>query len=415
VTGGGISIRGGTAGLFVLNSTISSNTASGAGGGIVFSGAVGSDGFTIRNSTISGNTAGGGGGGLYINSLEFFPPATASVQNSTITNNVATSTTVGGGGIGEAMPNPAILGPAAIFSPTIALQSTIVSGNSNPSGPDIGGSFFASGEAPTVDAGFSAIGSAKGFKLTTKSGNNLPFGTDLRLGPLAYNGGPTQTHALLAGSPAIVAGANPAGLVTDQRGAGFPRVVGAAADIGAYEVPPVIVTSVAVNAGQANLVQRSMVTSLTVTFANSVTFSGAPENAFRLARTSPGGPLGDVTLSVALSGSTATQTIAKLSFSGPLTEGPAGAPSLIDGDYTLTVLSSQINGGVVVGVRTATLFRLFGDVNGDRAVNGLDLAVFRTAFGGSGNYVSYLDVNGDGIINGLDLAVFRARFGTSLP
>jgi len=56
-----------------------------------------------------------------------------------------------------------------------------------------------------------------------------------QLGALAFNGGPTRTRALQAGSPAINAGSNPLGLTTDQRGTGFPRVVGAAADMGAYE------------------------------------------------------------------------------------------------------------------------------------------------------------------------------------
>ena len=60
-------------------------------------------------------------------------------------------------------------------------------------------------------------------------------GPDPLLGPLAYNGGTTRTHALLAGSPAINAGSNPLALTTDQRGAGFPRVVGGATDMGAYE------------------------------------------------------------------------------------------------------------------------------------------------------------------------------------
>jgi hypothetical protein len=55
------------------------------------------------------------------------------------------------------------------------------------------------------------------------------------LQPLADNGGPTHTHALSAGSPAIDAGDNPFGLINDQRGAGFPRTTGAAADIGAFE------------------------------------------------------------------------------------------------------------------------------------------------------------------------------------
>ena len=58
---------------------------------------------------------------------------------------------------------------------------------------------------------------------------------DPRLAPLADNGGPTETRALLDDSPAIDMGNNAAGLAYDQRGAGFPRVKGPQADIGAYE------------------------------------------------------------------------------------------------------------------------------------------------------------------------------------
>jgi hypothetical protein len=57
------------------------------------------------------------------------------------------------------------------------------------------------------------------------------------LDALGFNGGPTRTQALLPGGPAINTGSNPLGLATDQRGAGFPRVSGGAADIGAYEAP----------------------------------------------------------------------------------------------------------------------------------------------------------------------------------
>jgi hypothetical protein len=180
----------------------------------------------------------------------------------------------------------------------------------------------------------------------------------------------------------------------------------------------VIISSVAVNAGQVDTTQRSMVTSATVTFAGSVTFAGAALNAFQLTRSGPGVPTGNVALTVDLSGSTATQTIARLTFSGPLSEGPAGAPSLIDGNYMLTVFSGQVIGGTAGGDNLTALFRLYGDVNGDKAVNGLDLATFRTAFGtvvGDANYVSFLDLNGDGAINGLDLAEYRTRFGTTLP
>jgi hypothetical protein len=58
---------------------------------------------------------------------------------------------------------------------------------------------------------------------------------DPRLAPLADNGGPTPTRALLSDSPAIDRGSNVGGLETDQRGPGFPRVKGNQADIGAFE------------------------------------------------------------------------------------------------------------------------------------------------------------------------------------
>jgi hypothetical protein len=64
--------------------------------------------------------------------------------------------------------------------------------------------------------------------------------TDPKLGPLADNGGPTLTMALLTGSPAIDAGDTSAAPATDQRG--FPRPAGLAVDIGAYELcyPPIL-------------------------------------------------------------------------------------------------------------------------------------------------------------------------------
>jgi hypothetical protein len=62
---------------------------------------------------------------------------------------------------------------------------------------------------------------------------------DPGIGPLADNGGPTQTHALLPGSIAIDTGDNPDALPTDQRGCA--RTSGAATDIGAYERQPDVI------------------------------------------------------------------------------------------------------------------------------------------------------------------------------
>jgi hypothetical protein len=113
----------------------------------------------------------------------------------------------------------------------ITINSTIVARNhdsSGPATPDLFGD---------VAADFSLIGNSAGGIAT--GAHNL-VGTaahpiDPKLGPLANNGGPTKTHALLPGSPALNAGANVDGLTFDQRGHGFNRVVGSAPDIGAYE------------------------------------------------------------------------------------------------------------------------------------------------------------------------------------
>jgi hypothetical protein len=61
------------------------------------------------------------------------------------------------------------------------------------------------------------------------------LGVDPLLGPLQDNGGPTFTHALPPGSPAIDAGDNTDAPDFDQRGDGFPRIVNYVIDIGAFE------------------------------------------------------------------------------------------------------------------------------------------------------------------------------------
>ena len=131
-------------------------------------------------------------------------------RNSTITDNTGRS----GGGI-------------LFTSQAASLQSTIVSGNHAGSGADMDGSSTVS-----IDGANNLVGAAS-FRIT------LPDGTlrgDADLMPLSYNGGPTRTHALRPGSAAVNAGNNTSQLPSDQRGPGFLRVVGPAADIGAFEL-----------------------------------------------------------------------------------------------------------------------------------------------------------------------------------
>jgi Right handed beta helix region len=186
-------------GGYASRSTISGNYTDGTGGGIASH-----YGFFITNSTISGNTAKKkAGGGIFIRTS-----GAMGVYNSTITLNSAAH----GGGLYLAGQ------PLAV-----TLQSTIVAENTV---SDIDGqqAFAVSGASNLIGA----AGATVSVPADTLHGSP-------QLLPLADNGGPTRTHALAAGSPALDAGSNLLQLVTDQRGNGFPRVLGAAADIGAYE------------------------------------------------------------------------------------------------------------------------------------------------------------------------------------
>ncbi|MHA2649382.1 MAG: choice-of-anchor Q domain-containing protein, partial [bacterium JZ-2024 1] len=223
-------------GLYNLNGTAIVDRCTFSGNGAPFSssrgGAIHNTGtLTLRNSTLSGNTATLGlGGGIYNNG------GSVVIQNSTLSGN---SASVGGGVHNDSggqvslysvtfSGNTATLNAGAIQnSGTLTLQNTIVAGGGCAGNPL----------------------TSNGHNLSTDTSCNLSGAGDLQnanpnLGPLANNGGPTQTHALNTGSPAIDvvptanctdAQGNP--LTTDQRGE--PRPYGPACDIGAFEVQQV--------------------------------------------------------------------------------------------------------------------------------------------------------------------------------
>jgi len=228
---GGLDIGGK---LTMMYSTISDNAVGGlvaspgsVGGARVFGGAA------ISNSTISGNTADGGVGGLLI----YGSAASANtLSNSTISGNTASS-------IGGLYAR----GPTAILSSTVAFNTETAFANGGGlrlayTVADIESSIIASntssGTTQNIGLGISGAVTGANDLIGASPGVLLPGGTitsDPLLLPLADNGGPTKTHALGAGSPAVDAGNNSAGGVTDQRGTGFPRIVGPAPDIGAFE------------------------------------------------------------------------------------------------------------------------------------------------------------------------------------
>jgi CSLREA domain-containing protein len=243
-TGGGVANEGLAT---IIASTISGNRSGqgasgggfhsvggigGAGGGIANYGAAL---LTLVNSTVSGNHAGDGGstdgyggdggdgGGVY----NVGPFAASDV---TVRGNLA-----GGGGTGiYGSPGSAGSGGGIFNQDSAELRNTILAGNrAGGAGSDC--------QNTLTSKGYNLVQSLAGCVLAGDTTGNIT-GADPRLGPLADNGGPTWTHALLAFSPAIDAGSctgldgNP--VTQDQRDAARPQ--GAGCDMGAYEATPFV-------------------------------------------------------------------------------------------------------------------------------------------------------------------------------
>lgn len=238
--------------LVILNSTIANNqaTASNASGGGILNG-LGS--VTIQNSTIANNQAapgGGGNGGGILNAGGQNAAGLLNIFNTTITGNTAFN----GGGLvntsGTArVVNATIVGNSATGNGggyfavgNDTLQNSIVANN-----PSVGAN-EADAFGQFVSAVNNLIGQGNSQTNIQNGVNGNQVGTSSsplnpQVGPLANNGGPTQTMALLAGSPAIDRGLNNGVTATDQRG--LNRIVNTIVDIGAYEYqPPATATTV---------------------------------------------------------------------------------------------------------------------------------------------------------------------------
>jgi hypothetical protein len=233
--GGGIeNFRDGT--LTVSNSTLSGNSAP-IGGGIDNLGTL-----TVSHSTLSGNTGvlGGGIGNRY---------GTLTISNSTLSGNTATEN---GAGIYNDSTSPATLtnvtltanranigggsfqgGGLWVRTGAPVLHNTLIAGNFNGTTgtirDDVFGLLNSGGDFNLIGDGTGMTGLQSGVNGNLVGSAAAPI--DPRLGPLQDNGGPTKTHALLAGSPALITG-NLAQLgVADQRGV----MRSGGVNIGAYQ------------------------------------------------------------------------------------------------------------------------------------------------------------------------------------
>lgn len=232
-SGGGLEYSYSTGYTLVIDgSTFSGNSVPSSGGG-GYGGAIYAQGdIDISNSTISGNHAGYGGGGVYSQSNGSLNMSSSTVVFNSAGNNQF-ATQIGGG----VMFNGASYNLANSITDSIVAYNTVA----NP------------GDPPDCAVGYDSPNISSSYNLV-QFPNNCPItgtgdvtGVDpLVSTALAYNGGLTPTHALLTGSPAIDS-ANPSACndalgnpqAFDQRGTGFPRVVGAACDKGALESPSV--------------------------------------------------------------------------------------------------------------------------------------------------------------------------------
>lgn len=209
--------------ITITNSTIANNKVTGGlveglGGGIYVLGK-----FRMTNSTVTGNSVESGGavvqGGGVLLAVD---PASTEGSEGTIVNSTIAGNSVGAAGVGGGLavynPTPEVGGSA-----TLLVQNTIVAGNTGPAGP----SNCAVVAMPTSVHNLSSDASC----MFTDPGSKQNVAANL--GPLANNGGETDTLALLEGSPAIDAGTNAGCPPVDQRGVTRPQ--GPACDIGAFE------------------------------------------------------------------------------------------------------------------------------------------------------------------------------------
>jgi len=210
----------------IISSTFSNNSANLLGGAIDNAGTM-----TVTDSTLYNNTVGGlsneGGGGIFDCACGML-----TINNSTLNGNKVTLSFGRGGAIDN--------------EGTLVLNSSTLSANSA-AGTTNGGGITNAGTAilrntiiadSTQGNNCDNAVTSLGHNLSSDDTCTLDHAGDLTntsplLGPLAANGGPTPTQALLPGSPAIDAGDNGSCPATDQRG--IARPLGAGCDIGAYE------------------------------------------------------------------------------------------------------------------------------------------------------------------------------------
>src|SRR5438067_9014727 len=412
--------------LLVAGSTIKDNSSGyyggESGGGIENSGGM----LTVTNSTISGNQTYGFGGGI------FNMGGAVTINCSTITNNSAIDLDSGQGSDGGGIYSSPFSGSRVqIKSSIIALNTATYNRNlSNDENKD--GSF--------VSHGFNLIGTNEGaatyFPAGNPNANNDIVGTSsspvdpmLNANGLQNNGGPTQTIALLPGSPAIDKGnsTTAAGvhLTVDQRGVGYKRTInravlnatgGDGTDIGAFELGAQIKAvsrKTHGTAGSFNVNLPLFGPKLGVECRK-----GGSSGVFKVILTFPTAITVDstsVTPDPKAPGATASVSSSSVSGS-TLTVNLTG----VSNAQTIFVTLSNVSDGMHTNDVSVPMGVLLGDTtnNGSGTSSGSpnDVSVTQSKVGqivSGSNFRE--DVNLDGVINSTDVNLVQSKVGTKLP
>ena len=399
--GGGISSSGPS--LIVRNSTLDGNSVTSGQGGGIYRVAVNGT-LTLRNDTLSGNSASDAGGGIA--QVGDGGVVNATVSNSTLSGNSASN----GGGI----YNVGFNGANALVS----LDNTILASTSAMPGANL------------VNVGLGTSITSEGYNLSSDDGGGFlsaagdQINTDPKLGPLQDNGGPTETMALLPGSPAQDQGKS-FGVTSDQRG--FPRPVdipsipnasgGDGSDIGAVEMdagqsgPTFVVTTTAdhddgtCSFDDCTLREAIKVANI-ASGANSIIFNSDVTGVITLQ--SALGPLtvtdsvsitGSETRFLAVSGNSAirvfsfssgSSSISGLTISNGAVTGTAGSGGggagggiLNAQNAALTLSDCTFNGNHVQGADNATAAGVGGSGNGGAIANSGVITLNRCTFFGN--------------------------------
>lgn len=345
--------------MATLNNCTLSNNSADFGGGISNFSSSGSVALTLTGCTLNANTSVEAGGGIESYAAGANSSATITARNCTFSANSATGPSdpaPNGGGLKSGSENGATAS-ATITNCTFVENSASVGANlyndNDPGGETtmrVGSCLF-QGTSGVINDGGTFI--SQGYNLSSDNGGGVltaatdKINTNPQLGPLADNGGPTLTHALLGGSPALDKGKDLSGTGKDQRGLTRPfdqpgiaiATGGDGSDIGAYEAqalpPSLSINNVSVSEGNSGTSSATFTVSLSRAATQPVTVQYATSNETATAGSDYTAKTGTVTIP-------AGQT------SGAITISVLG-DTLVESNETFNVTLSNATNAVIGG------------------------------------------------------------------